>query len=789
MFKPQAYLLFATTSLAFGPVALAQAASPAPQSGEQAQGLETIVVTARKQSESLQDVPVAVFAISETALQANLANDLSKIGELAPQVSIGRSVTGTGAVITIRGISSAAVDSGIDQSVSVSIDGVSMSRGRIIQTAMFDMRQVEIMQGPQALFFGKNSPAGVISITSADPTESFEGFVRAGYEFNAKERFAEAAVSGPLSETLRARIAGRFSDMKGWIRNVSVAGPNPFQPAAPLPGATNGRSGPDGRDIAGRLTLVGEPSDDFSAKLKATYSSQRSNSNSAYAEAFCFGGTTTVPATLGVPQPGADCKADRVKSESALPPALAINFPYANGGVPYLKSDMGLISLELAKEFGDVTLVATTGYYNQLHRGANTADFSAFVQIYGTERERYEMVNQEIRLNTNFDGPINGMIGGYFEHSNRSWLNAPSILHFLNPVTGGYPTVVVTSRNRSDSYSLFGQLRWEIADGLELAGGARYSHDKKRSTLLNTQNNPAATLLGINLYPQGVPLNSGYSDGNVSPEATLTWKPDPDQTIYVAYKTGYKAGGISNPSILDVSFTPTNLLFDPEKVKGFEAGYKADLLDRHLRVNLTAYRYRYNGLQVTAYDPVVIRYSIANAASSRTTGVSALLEWVASNALSFNGNVGYNRAKYIRFTTAQCYAGQSAALGCVGGVQDLSGKTLIRAPKVTFGFGGDYRARFGNWSLDLSANASYSSSYQTQTDYGPGGFQGSYWRLNASARTKTPNENLEFAVIGRNLTNTYYKVVTYSQSLGNPDQYSGFFNRPREVALQVQYSF
>lgn len=232
-----------------------------------------------------------------------------------------------------------------------------------------------------------------------------------------------------------------------------------------------------------------------------------------------------------------------------------------------------------------------------------------------------------------------------------------------------------------------------------------------------------------------------------------------------------------------------NLKFKPEKVKGVEAGYKADLFDRSLRLNLTLYRYRYNGLQVTAYDPAAIRYSITNAASSRTTGFSALAQWIVTDQLSLNGNIGYNRARYIRFPTAQCYAGQTPQQGCVSGVQDLSGKALIRAPKVTFGLGADFTARINDWKLDLTADTAYSGSYQTQTDYGPGGFQKSFWRLNASSRLKLPGERVELAVIGRNLTNVYYKVATYSQSLGNADQYTGFFNRPREVVLQVQYSF
>ena len=768
----------------------AQVVQDAPHADEAARGgLEEIIVTARKRSESLQDVPVVVSAIPEQALSNNLASDLSKIAELAPQVSIGRSVTGTGSVLTIRGISSAAVDSGLDQSVGISVDGVSLGRGRILQSAMFDLQQVEIMQGPQALFFGKNSPAGVISVHTLDPTDHLEGYVRGGYEFKAKEKFVEAAISSPITDNLGARLAMRYSDMDGWIKNRGRALANPFQPNAPLPGPLQGNTSPLGHDLAARLTVAWSPSDTLDVTLKATGSSERLNSNAAYAELFCFGGTTTKPTTLGVVQPDADCAKNMRTVEGALPASLAVNFPYGNGGVPYLKSDVGLASLTINKSFDHITLTSVTGYYNQLHQAANSADYSEFVQIYDSERERFQVLNEELRLNTELDGPINGMVGAYFETSRRRWFNGPAILYFFDPVAQNYTTTQTTSRNRNQSYSVFGQLRWKILPTLELAGGARYSRDRKRTTQINLSNNPAAPLLGLILFPTNTPLRSRYTGDNVSPEATLTWKPSPDQTAYVAYKTGYKSGGISNPSLLDITFTPSNVVFGAERARGFEAGYKAELLDRRLRFDLAVYRYTFKGLQVTAYDPTIVRYSIKNAASARTTGITGSFVWLAADGLSLNGNIGYNRAKYVSFANAQCYVAQSPALGCISGVQDLSGRTLNRAPKVTFAVGADYESKVSGWTAAFSTTAAYSGSYQTATDYSPGGFQSSFWRLNASARIRTPDEHIELAVVGRNLTNSYYRIVTYSGSLGEPDQYAGFFNRPREVVVQASYTF
>jgi outer membrane receptor protein involved in Fe transport len=787
-----AVFLCATASLAAVNTAQAQSAG-ASGSEPRATQLETIVVTARKRTESLQDVPVAVVAIPQAALQNNRADDLSKIGELAPQVTIGRATTGTGSVITIRGISSGAVDSGLDQSVSMSIDNVSLSRGRIIQTAMFDMQQVEILQGPQALFFGKNSPAGVISIHSADPTSAFEGYVRGGYEFKARERFVEGAVSGPLTDTLKGRVALHYNHMRGWIKNRAVPEANPFDPTAPLPGPLQGRWGPRETDFAGRMTLLWEPSDTFSANFKLTLDSHKVNGNGAWSEAFCVGGQTVPVVVAGattVVMPNSDCRTDRVKAENSLPAKYAANYPYGNGGVPYQRSDLGLASLTLTKRLGDVTVTATTGYYDQFHRGAHIGDWSEFVRIYDSERERYQMLNQEIRANTEFDGPVNFMVGGYFEHSKRKWLNAPDLFNALNPLTNDYTSTITTSRSKNDSWSVFGQVRWELMPNLELAGGARYSKDIKRSLLLNVVNNPRGAIFA-SLFPAGVPINARYSDDNISPEATLTYHPQPGQTIYAAYKTGYKAGGISNGGLLSTGANAQNVQFGPEKVKGFEAGYKADLLDRTLRLNVVAYRYKYNGLQVTALDNNIFRYTIRNAASSRTTGVTADAEWLVSELLTLRGNIGYNKAVYLSFPNSQCYALQTAALGCVGGVQDLTGKRLNRAPKLTYMVGGDLHPELRpGWKTELSASAAYSGSYMTATDYGPGGFQKSYWRVNAAVHVGPENGPWTFSLIGRNLTNSYTKVTTFSWSAtGNINQFAAIFSRPREVAAQLEYKF
>lgn len=785
-FKTGMALSFGMAGLLASTSALAQGAQTETNAAVEAgEGLEEIIVTARKREETLQSVPVAVTAIGAQDLKDSLATDLNKIGELAPQVNISQGGSGTGATITIRGISSGSSDAGIDQSVAVEIDGIPISRGRILAAAMFDLAQVQVLQGPQALFFGKNSPAGVISLRSADPTGSFEGNVTAGYEFGSDLRFVEGAVSAPLTDTLGARVAFRLSEQDGWMKNVATAIPDRINPAVTVPGATHGDRSPAGHDLAGRLTLLWKPDSDFQARFKLTVNSQFRNSGFATTEPFCINGVTT-PTVAGAPMPGADCKKDRQVAISAIAPEYAANLRYANGGKPYLRSDIVLASLNLEKTWGALTLASDTGYYDQSVRQMQAGDWSPYASIWSPARDAYRLLTQELRLDSDFDGPINFMAGLYFEDFARSFYNAPEIGHVFNPVSQNYASVEMDSRSSGTYFSFFGQLRWNILPTLELSGGARYSRDKKKIAIENLSVGPNFRFL----LPVGTVRRSDYADDHVSPEVTLSWKPVPDHTIYAAYKAGYKGGGLSNPFLLSASTSAAALRFEPETASGFEGGYKATLFDRKLRFDIAAYRYTYNNLQVVSYNPTTINFVLQNAAAARLTGVQGSFEWLAADGLTLNGNLGINNAKYTRFPGAQCYAGQTAALGCVGGQQNLAGKRLNRAPKATFSLGADYEAEVGDWLARLGVQTSYSSSFQTAADYAPGGQQKAYWLLNAKAMFGPADKSYEFGVIGRNLTNSYYMLSSVGWSgSGNPNQYVGFFNQPREVMVQGTVRF
>lgn len=763
----------------------------APESSESdvdsVRTLQEVVVTARRRAESLDDVPVAVTAIDRQILENSIASDFTKVGELAPQVSMSQGGSGTGAIITVRGVSSASNDSGLEQSVAIEFDGVPMSRGQIMSSAIFDVDQIQVLQGPQALFFGKNSPAGVISLNSADPTDSFEGYLTGGYEFETDQVFLEGAVSGPLTETLKARLAVRASEREGWIRNVAEPVQDFINPEITVPGATAGSRGPNDEIKAARLTLLWDPTDDFTAKLKLMVNSQYRNGGNASTEPFCVGGLEVPVLAGGIVIPGADCDRNMRKAHSSVAPEYAVNFPNGNGGVPYFDSDYTFGSLALSKRWGDLELVSTTGYFDQTVKALSVSDWSSFATIFSTDAHSDELFTQEFRLSSDYGGPVNFMTGLYYETFKRGFENAADLFHVFNPVSQNYAAAHIDAKTDGDSFSAFGQISWDISPTVELAGGARYSRDKKSADLVNVATGPGMPTL----RPVGDVLTSRYSDSNVSPEATLSWRPTEDQTFYAAYKTGYKSGGISVPFFMFDNATPENQQFEAEEAKGFEVGYKATALDRRLRFDVAAYSYDYENLQVVTYNSETISFKVSNAASARIEGVQGSFQWLAADSLSLRGNMGYNRARYDSFNDAQCYAGQTVELGCVDGTQDLSGFDLLRAPRLTYSLGADYNPELiDGWSTAFSLQATYSGSFETSADYSPAGHQDSYWLLNASVRLAPVSWRYEIALIGRNLTNSYYMLQSNGWSgAGDPRQHIGWFNPPREVAIQATVRF
>lgn len=209
-----------TTALPIPAAAFAQDSSG---SEEAVSSADEIIVTALRRDERLVDAPVAITAVTGETLNKYAATKLGDISTLVPSLIAGRAASGSSASIFLRGVGSTALSAGFDQSVSFVVDGMAMSRGREISLSQYDVKSIEVLNGPQALFFGKNSTGGLINITTNNPTDTFAAGLKAGYGFEAREKYGEGYISGPLSNTVRARLAFRASDSDGAYTNTAAA--------------------------------------------------------------------------------------------------------------------------------------------------------------------------------------------------------------------------------------------------------------------------------------------------------------------------------------------------------------------------------------------------------------------------------------------------------------------------------------------------------------------------------------------------------------------------------------
>lgn len=793
--------------------ALAQDAAPQePQAA--AGGIQDIVVTARKRAESVQDVPVAVTAISSEMVQRQDLTSIEKIAARTPNLNVGRASNGSGAQLTLRGIGSSSTSIGIEQSVAVVVDGVYYGQGRIINEGFFDLGRVEILKGPQALFFGKNATAGVISLTSADPTDTVEFKARAGYEFKAEQAQLELVGSGPLTDTLGIRVAVRASKMwGGYYRNV--ANPVTYTTFDVVDNSLEGHNAtpasseaPGEKELLGRITLKWTPTDRLTATFKASGAYNKVNNSSwNYVAYNCPSGSSQLN--------GYACEKDFVTHQNNIPTDIAANFPFSKSdGQLYNRYKSYALTANIAYELDDVTLTSVTNYNWNNNRWACACDFqSSAAGTWATENSTYHAFSSELRALTTFDGPINLMIGGLYQKTKRDF---DQFIMFANvedssqSAANRYLATTKTSYTDGETKALFGQVTWKVIPTVELAGGVRYTHETKDSFFTQPYNN--VLVQGIfrdQNDPDGLgEIFANQSFNNWSPEASITWKPTQDILVYGAYKTAYKSGGFSNGGINSkFSADPlSDLTFDPERARGFEGGIKTTLADRQLRLNLGLYSYKYKDLQVDFFNSPIFAFQTLTA-DARTKGAELEFEFAprAVEGLNIHGSINYNKANYTNFPQAPCYAGQSQAEGCNivlpgGGVrQNLNGKTLSVAPKWTGTLGASYDHAIGNGLMfGVNADVRYSSSYLASGFGNPDSRQSKYATLDAGIRVGAEDERWQVAVIGKNLTNRFYVTgVVDGPSTGgasggvtpaHADQL-GFGTLPRTVMVQLSTKF
>jgi len=730
--------------------------------------LEEIVVTARKKEESMQDVPVTVNAVTERTLDALKIDEVEELTSLVPNLNIqASSGVGSGSSIRLRGIGNDANSAAFDTAVSFNIDGAQFNTGRIMQSAMFDMAQVEVLKGPQSLFFGKSSSAGVITLRSNNPTDEFEAEIALSREFEEKGTQLDGYISGPLTDTIGARLAFRASEVDEIVKNT--AGPaslGGFSGNAPaelggfptyLAPSADGPADPwrgnESSDV--RLTLTWEASEDLNFNLKIHSGEYKQDGINLLADLYCLPGNsfTVAGITPAGPQPyEADCDhLDGVVQIADMGDILIDgNLPGAKGDDPFFEQDITNITLKADYQLSDsLSLVSVTNWFDIESVGSDNFTFTT-VPIGTTpyQENTRENWSQELRLESDFGGSFDFSLGGYYQERELGFnvSQSPLGLAFVagpDPFANGSTVDYYREHNTdTEALSFFGNMIYRPTDTVTVSAGARWSREEHDNTVDVVLSHFAGT--GV-LTPPGSTASAQFTDENVSPEVTLSWQPQDNLNYYAAYKTGFKSGGIDN-SLLPIGpisdeRLASEAIFDSEEAKGFEVGLKADLLDYSMRLNLAAFSYVVEDLQVQTFDATTLTFFTGNAGELTSEGLEMDLTWALTDALTLSSAIAYTDSSF----TDDFYSPNNA-----GGTDNMKGEQATGNSRWAGTVGMDYSYPMDSVILNFTGRTNFRSDFRSGS-YLDSVKQGGYAKYDASFSVESQDGTWQLAVIGQNL--------------------------------------
>jgi iron complex outermembrane receptor protein len=811
-----------------------QAAAGAPpesqsatQSGSQ---IADIVVTAQRRSERVQDVPIAITALSGAQLQARGISSTLDIGNFVPNL-VAQNNTGIGSANAyfLRGLGSTETIATFDPPVGTYVDDIYLSRQNANNLSLFDVDRVEVLRGPQGTLFGRNTTGGAINVIMKQPGDTFAGYAEVGYGRYNKV-LGRASVDIPLAPTFSIKVSGYFQNDDGYVKNV-----------------TTGERLNDDDGWGARIGLRGELSD--SVRWNASYAH------------IVADGENILNFTCNPANP-TDCKGRFVTSglsEKDGPPSpyapLVISGRKANFGMGQ-ESTSDLITSNLQFDVApDTTLALITGYVNLSQQyGLDFFDGRAGPSVsvprppvLGLARGGFDIVNdghhqqftQEVKLNGKLANGFVDYVAGVYYIDERNKTDFADIFG-VSPAL----SLLLADRvlhNRTEAIAGYAQADFNVTDQLKLTAGIRYTDETK--TIRLHDNRPSCNdgtlevtcLDNTNLIAgSGARIPTKQETKIWTPRFAINFKPNDQVLLFASATRGFKSGGWNARASSPSTFLP----FDPEKVWSYEAGIKSDWLDRRLRVNLTAFWLDVSDLQVLAglMNPTTgaLTFLTRNFADYRNKGVEAEITVVPVDNLNLYANLGYQDDNYRLPKNApafdiygiQSVAGQLAACqaalaagripggpnttACANGIVTANGtiSTPVRTPRWSLALGGSYKAEIGDsgWSVVPAVNATFHSKQQvaianlsiydqavTGTNgtfpanpFGNGDFitgsqSASAWLVNASIALNTPNDRWKLSLECANCFNKEF----IQTSLSN---YS-YLNAPMTWTVRARYNF
>ena len=763
--------------------------------------LEEIVVTAQQRAESLQDVPVSVAAVTAKKISDSGIVDLQGLSELVPNFSINE--TGISTTVTIRGISSG-INSGFEQSVSMYNDGIFYGRDQLARVPMIDMERVEVLRGPQGILFGKNSIAGAVSQISAKPTDEFEGSVTALYEPDHGETDLRMVLSGPLTDNLSGRLAVMTRELDGYVKNTEL-----------------GVDEQNEDEQVVRATLRWDVNDSVTATLKSSQST-----------------FDVLGRNMEVYQSFGHLEAlNSVYNSPTAPWSVDTELNYiADNNGHFSNNEVNNSTLTVDWDLEGLTLTSVTGYVDYEFTESCDCDFTGAPVFDAGRQEEYQQLSQEFRLTSDLGSNFDYIAGLFFQDTDLTYadqiqLPDPTVVNTalgllgagaLQPFAPGSSTDR-TFNQEGEVIALFAQGTWSVSEALRLTVGGRYTEEKKdanrqqrhkANATFGGQYMPAVTadpvsgaynvlygIFAIEAYDQ---INGKLDDSSFSPVVTMEWDANPDTMVYATWTKGYKSGGFDARSNGHPDASVNNGLksgaaitgsweFANEEATSVELGSKMSLADGAAELSVAWYMTDYNDLQVSQFDGT-LGFNVTNAGEAKVKGIEADGRWALTDNITLTGSVAYLDFNYEKFPNSQCYFQQEDTDG--DKLCDAGGKRKEFTPELQANLGAAWASEMSNGlELNASLDVSFMDEYLYAANLDPRSKQDAYSMVNARIALAGSEGAWELALLGRNLTDE--TVINFGGNTplggtltgGAGNSYYAFVNRPRNIALQVNYSF
>ena len=676
------------------------------QTADTSGALETVVVTAERRSENIQNIPASVTAITGDQLTATGIVNTQDLTLAVPGLNVARSTIAT--LPTIRGIGGRSASTGNEGNVAIYVDGVYQAQPFANLFDLDDIQRVEVLKGPQGTLYGRNATGGAINIITRTPSFDTQANVAVSYgTFN--ERGVQGYITGPIIDgTLAGSLSINASKDDGYIDNLWLK---------------KRQGGNTEFDVHGKL--LWQVSDDTKIGLSVldTFINQPDNN-----EGFWWKGNSVLNA------PG--------KNPLGYPNSILVpTGPYNTSSPIDAIDDVHSTEVDLngSSDFGWATLNGVVSFKkdagNALRDSTASPYFYNLVDIFPWEESWYG----NYALTSSNSGPFTWIVGG--DGWSDTTKTRPQVLA---------GNAVSTYGLKTQAFAFYAEGTYELFGQLFLTGGLRWSQEYKSA-------------FNQSLVPLHVPFTGNDSWNALTPHAVVRWQFSENSNLYFSYSEGFKSGSA------DASGQPFAFA-DPEKVKAYEVGLKSDLTDAlRLNLSGFHYDYTDMQEKVIHTNPNGTTFSsLQNAASSRINGAEAEAEYVVTDNIHLNANLEYLDAHFVSFPNAIVNVPKFCSgvpCGNLSVTQNLAGYTLNNAPSWTYTLGADFNTKLAQGLL--LGNLSYFHSSKFFTDPNDRLFQPDYGILNASISWTTPDGHTKFALTGRNLTDE--KVVTEIFESGNGD--------------------